>query len=168
MPDILSLAQSFSWAGVGFDNDEWYLIQKSLRMLSAQTQCSKIRFWGKLLCSENDLYVIEMKANTDPNYAIPGEEPRGEGVNSNIYWVTTDLLGDWKKLPDLKGVHVAGAKKIKKILSGNLEANVDAYPFFNDKEKYLIRAQIARISASTILVPKGVYKEEAENSIFLK
>ncbi len=163
MPDILSLAQSFQWAGVGFDQDEWYLIQKALQTLAAQSTCPKIRFWGKLLCSEEDLYVIEMKANLDLTIGLPGEEARGEGINSNVYWVTNDLLGDWTKLPDLKGEHIVAAKKIKKVLTGKLETDVDAYPFFGDKEKYLIRAQIARISASTILAPKGIYKE-AENS----
>ena len=105
-----------------------------------------------------------MKAVLDPSTTVPGEESRGEGINANIYWVTSDLLGEWKKLPDLKGEHIVAAKKIKKVLTGKLENEVEAYPFFNEKEKYLIRAQIARISAGTILAPKGVYKE-SENSI---
>ena len=102
-----------------------------------------------------------MKPNPDPTYeAPPGEEKRGEGINSNIYWVTSNLLGEWQKLPDLKGEHVAASKKFKKLLTGNLDAEIFAYPFFSEKEAYLLRAQIARISAATIIAPKGVYKEK--------
>ena len=104
-----------------------------------------------------------MKTPIDLSTAVPGEEPRGDGINENLYLVTNDLLGTWERLPDLKGEHIVNAKKIKKILTGNLENDIEAYPFFGEKEKYLIRAQIARITASTILAPKGVYKE-AENS----
>ena len=106
-----------------------------------------------------------MKQGPDSSYApVVGEEQRGEGVNSYIYWVAHDLLGEWSKLPDLRGEHVAAAKKFKKVLTGDLNADVEAYPFFEGKESYLIRAQIARITASTVIVPKGIYKE-AENSI---
>lgn len=165
VPDIMTEARMFQWAGVGFDMEEWYLIHKAVKNLAIQTKCTKIRFWGKLLCSKKDLYVIEMKANADENYdPIAGEELRGEGINSYIYWVSSDLIGEWVKLPDLKGEHIAGAKKIKKTLTGDLEENVDSYPFFEAKESFLIRAQIARISASTIIVPKGVYKESEANA----
>lgn len=161
------MAQSFQWAGVGLPQDEWYLIQKAMKKLAVETNCLQLRFWGKLLCSESDLYIVEMKMPLDSVTAIPGEEGKGEGVNENLYMVASDLLGGWKRLPDLKGEHVANAKKIKKILTGDLERPVDSYPFFGEKEKYLIRAQIARISAATVVVPKGVYKE-AENGTSLE
>ena len=134
--------------------------------MAIQTGCSKIRFWGKLLCSKKDLYVIEMKPIPDPTIETPArEEKRGEGINAYTYWITSDLLGEWQKLPDIRGEHVVSGKKIKKLLTGNLEANVVSYPFFGDKEAYLIRAQIARITASTVLVPKGVWKEKEGSSI---
>lgn len=158
------MAQSFQWTGVGFPQDEWYLIQKAMKKLAVETNCQQLRFWGKLFCSEADLYIVEMKIAVDIPTIIPGEEGKGEGINENVYMVTSNLLGGWKRLPDLKGEHVANAKKIKKILTGDLERQVESYPFFGEKEKYLIRAQIARISAATIIVPKGIYKE-AENSI---
>ena len=105
-----------------------------------------------------------MKAPLEDTYqTIEGEEQRGEGVNSCIYWVTHDLLGEWVKLPDIRGENVAAARKIKRVLSGHLDAEVEAYPFFAAKEAYLIRAQIARITAATLLAPKGLFKE-GENS----
>ena len=161
MQDILGMSQSFQWAGVGFSQDEWYLIHKAMKKLAIETNCQYLRFWGKLFCSESDLYIVEMKVGVET--VVIGEEGRGEGINESLYMGTNNLLGGWKRLPDLKGEHVVNAKKIKKILTGDLERQVDAYPFFGEKEKYLIRAQIARISAATIIAPKGVYKE-AENS----
>lgn len=111
--------------------------------------------------------MVEVKAASDPTYApVPGEEQRGEGVNSYIYWVANDLLGEWTKLPDLRGDHVAKARKVKRVLTGELDTEVDSYPFYEDKERYLLRAQIARITAATVIAPKGVYKE-AEASMII-
>ena len=80
--------------------------------------------------------------------------------------MASDLLGEWKKLPDIKGEHVVAARKIKRMLTGELDAEVEAYPFFEAKEAYLIRAQIARITASTVIVPKGAYTEENSNTYY--
>lgn len=166
----MSEANIFQWVGVGLNEEEWYLIHKTIKKFASLTGCTRIRFWGQLLCSKKDLYVIEMKPAPDPTYEpIPGEEKRGEGINAYVYWVTHDLLGEWQKLPDIRGEHIAAARKIKKLLSGDLEAEVLAYPFFPDKEAYLIRAQIARITAATVLVPKGTWKEkEGTTSIHFK
>lgn len=105
-----------------------------------------------------------MKANANEDYAsLPGEEPRGKGLNENVYWVTHDLLGEWQKLPDVRAKDIVAARLIKKVLTGDLETSVQAYPFFNGKEAALLRAQIARITAATVIVPAGVYKLNDEN-----
>lgn len=125
----------------------------------------RIRFWGKFLCKERDIYVIEMKANPEEDYAsVPGEEKRGKGLNENVYWVTHDLLGEWQKLPDVQSKDIVKARDLKKILTGNLDAEVSAYPFFDGKERALLRAQIARITAATVLVPAGIYQVDDVNS----
>ena len=49
------------------------------------------------------------------------------------------------------------------LFSGDLERNIVCNPFFFGKEKHLLRAQIARIVHSTVLVPKGSYKLDEEN-----
>ena len=103
--------------------------------------------------------MIEMKAGSDEEFAsIPGEEKRGKGLNENVYWVTHDLLGEWQKLPDARAEDIVAARQIKKILAGNLDAPVNSYPHFPGKERALLRAQIARINAATVIVPGGVYK----------
>lgn len=129
-----------------------------------QTESKRVRFWGKYLCSSKDIYIIEAKANKDENFAsIEQEDAHGKGLNENVYWFTQDLLGDWQKLPDVKSADIRAARDIKKILTGNLDAPVQSYPFFPGKERSLLRAQIARISAATVIIPAGIYKVNPEN-----
>jgi radial spoke head protein 4A len=55
------------------------------------------------------------------------------------------------------------ARKIRKYLTGNLEAPIVSYPPFPGKEENYLRAQIARISAGTHISPNGFYKFDEEN-----
>lgn len=43
-----------------------------------------------------------------------------------------------------------------------MNAAVNTYPPFEGKEKHLLRAQIARISAATVCVPKDLYTYDDE------
>ena len=105
-----------------------------------------------------------MKANPEEDFAsIPGEEKRGKGLNENVYWATHDLLGEWQKLPDAQYKDIVEARNIKKMLTGNLDAPVNSYPFFSGKERALLRAQIARITAATVIAPAGVFKTTEAN-----
>ena len=49
------------------------------------------------------------------------------------------------------------------IVSGNLERAIITNPFFFGKEKNFLRAQISRISQSTTLVPRGLYRTVEDN-----
>lgn len=91
-------------------------------------------------------------------------EPRGVGVNENAYWVcNTPEENKWTALPDLEPSDLEIARKIKFHLSGDLENRIITNPFFHKSENYLLRAQIARISAGTSLVPKGMFKLTEDN-----
>ena len=80
--------------------------------------------------SEKDYWVAcgELRAqhiqeeDSDPltRYA----EPRGVGCNSQVFWVTDNILHDWIQLPDVKPSHIVASRQIKKILTGNLNASV--------------------------------------------
>ena len=84
-------------------------------------------------------------------------------MNKYTYFVANSPFSPWKRLPDLAPSHIETARKIKVLFSGDLERDIICNPFFFGKEKHLLRAQIARISHSTALVPAGSYKLNEEN-----
>ena len=138
-----------------------------------------MRFFGKIRCTQADYYVVEATAEgAEEPENENGEEPaaeekepeqeeKGTGVNKYTYFVTNSPFSAWKRLPDLAPSHIETARKIKVLFSGDLERDIICNPFFFGKEKHLLRAQIARISHSTALVPTGSYKlnEESEREI---
>ena len=73
------------------------------------------------------------------------------------------LAGDqWIKLPHVKPIEIVLARQIKKLFTGNLTAPVMTFPPFPGKEINYLRAQIARISATTQISPTGFYQFEEE------
>ena len=89
-------------------------------------------------------------------------DPRGSGLNKNVYWVTNSPLDSWNILPDLKPSDIINARGIKYLCSGDINAKIYTNPFFFQTEKTYLRAQIARITQSTTLVPIGLYKFQEE------
>ena len=75
-----------------------------------------------------------------------------------VFWVTDNLLNDWIQLPDCRPEHIIQARKIKHVLSGDLNATIDSNPTFDGKERHLLRATLARIFSATCIVPKGLYE----------
>lgn len=65
-------------------------------------------------------------------------------------------------LPDLKPEDVDAARGIRAQFTGNLNEKIFTNPFFFKTEQFLLRAQIARISFSTSLVPVGAYRLQQE------
>ena len=134
-----------------------------------------MRFFGKIRCTQADYYVVEATAEGAEEGGEgegeegaaeekdPDQEEKGTGVNKFTYFVTTNPFTPWKRLPDLAPSHIAAARKIKVIFSGDLERDIICNPFFFGKEKHLLRAQIARITHSTALIPAGSYKLDEEN-----
>jgi len=134
----------------------------------------KLRFWGKILGTSGDYYVAEgqMEAAGDPDENDPDFEPQGTGANAFTFWVTTSLTGSWEKLPHIKPNLIVASRMIKKILTGDLNSKVITHPHFPGTEKELLRAQIARITADTVLCIGGFVTanedgEIAENAEFV-
>lgn len=50
-------AEMMEWAGIGFGEDTNFLIQKSLKRLARVSGASKLEFFGKILCTQNDYWV---------------------------------------------------------------------------------------------------------------
>ena len=122
-----------------------------------------LTLFGKIYGTGKDYWIASGKLNTAEE-ASNGQEARGEGVNELVYWVTDNLLGDWVQLPDCRPADIVVARQIKHAFTGDLNADILSNPNFDGKERHLLRAQIARISAGSILCPKGYYEfTEPEN-----
>jgi len=148
------------WAGIGFSSTECYKIMCSLRQVADRTSepKQKVRFWGKILGLQADYYVAEVCVDVAPEAegdGIAPPEPFGRGANRYKYYVTNDLCNRWDALPDTKPEYIKGARKIKKMFTGKLNAQVVSHPSFQGREKVLLRAQIARINADTAICVKG-------------
>lgn len=81
-------------------------MQKSLKKLSADTQASELKFWGKIQGTEKDYYIVEAtieeEGGDDEDVERGADfEAKGTGVNKFTYFVTHDSLSAWHKLPDL-------------------------------------------------------------------
>lgn len=79
-------------------------------------------------------------------------------MNKFTYFVTPDSLSAWSRLPDISPKDIAASRQIKVLFSGDLNRNIFTNPFFAGQEKHYLRAQIARITHSTALLPKGIMK----------
>jgi radial spoke head protein 4A len=136
--------------------------------LATDSQASNIRFFGKVQGTQADYYIaegsLEGGEEEEGGAEKPAEfEPRGSGVNKYVYWVTNNVLNIWTKLPDLNPSDIKAARKIKVLFSGNLDRKIHTNPFFFGLEKHYLRAQIARISFSTTIMPKGLFKLTEDN-----
>jgi len=91
-------------------------------------------------------------------------EARGSGVNTYDYFALNSPLDAWAQLPDLKPQDIKNARSIRYQLSGDLDGKIYTNPFYFEKENVLLRAQIARISCSTTLTAKTLFKVDPENA----
>jgi radial spoke head protein 4/6 len=69
------------------------------------------------------------------------------------------LVGEpWVKLPLATPAQIAQARQIKFYFTGDLTTPINTYPAYPGTEKNYLRAQIARISATTHVSPAGRFK----------
>lgn len=125
-----------------------------MKALVAEKRVTNIRLWGKIKGSKADYYIAEGKLEAGGEEgdggAVPEDmEPKGTGINVNTYWATNSPIDAWTQLPDLKPADINNARAIRHIFSGELEGNIYTNPFYFEKEKVYLRAQIARINQST-------------------
>ena len=162
MPDIIADSKVWEWAGVSFGEYELMLLVKSIKTLAKDSAATQLRLWGKIKGTTKDYYVVEGSVaggeEEGGEAQAEGQEASGTGVNKFVYWVANSPIDPWSKLPDLKPMDIINARAIKYALSGNLDAKIFTNPFYFETEKTYLRAQIARITQSTTLVPKGLYK----------
>ena len=95
---------------------------------------------GKIYGTMKDYWVACGKLTTEEEKSDGKIEPRGEGVNAMVYWVTDNLMNDWVQLPDCRPEHICQARSIKHVFTGDLNADVDGNPAFDGKERHFLRA----------------------------
>jgi radial spoke head protein 4A len=96
-----------------------------------------------------------------PPPQVPKEDPR-TGCNRKTYFVCNEPGKLWTRLPNVTPAQISTARKIKKFLTGRLDAPIVSYPPFAGNEANYLRAQIARISAGTHISPVGFYQFDEE------
>ena len=125
----------------------------SIFKLQQSKKLSSARFFGKILGTGKDYYVVEAKYVDEPERPEPEEgappppvplEASSEGCNTFAYFVTNDPAQEWAELPQVKPDQISAAMLIRKLFTGDLQADVRAYPPFPGKEKEYLRAQIVR------------------------
>ena len=159
-----------AWAGVGISAEDAYRVHLSIIKLANGTGLSSARFFGKILGTGADYYVVEAKLDDDgegPDEPadppeVPAEE-RGTGCNACVYFVTNDPAAPWVQLPDVTPAQLSAAASIRKYVTGDLAAPVRAYPVFPGAEKEYVRALIARVTHATILCPADKFKLEGDD-----
>ncbi|XP_048840642.1 radial spoke head protein 6 homolog A [Brienomyrus brachyistius] len=109
------------------------------------------------------------KSTYKPPPVVPKED-NGAGANKFTYFVCREPGLPWVRLPPVTPAQITVARKIRKFFTGRLDAPIVSYPPFPGNEANYLRAQIARISASTQASPLGFYQfveeegEEEEDS----
>lgn len=165
LQDVADASNYLEWAGVGLGRTEMFRLHLSLRELSAKQTARDMRVWGRLHGLEADYIVAEGKIDP-PEDEVEDEkdamgnavEPTGTGANTCTYWVCSHAGAEWHRLPRVTPHQITVARSIKRFLTGKLDAPVAGHPPFPGEERSLVRAQIARISAETVVCPAGHFK----------
>ncbi|RLN98247.1 hypothetical protein BBJ28_00000034, partial [Nothophytophthora sp. Chile5] len=164
--DLLDEANMFEWAGVGFSKGETFRLALALQRLAQTHATVSMRFWGKLLGWGADYYVAEGELPTPIEPDDPEAEEGPAGANKLTYWVMKDDGGyEWVQLPSVRREQILAARQLRRFVRGDLEAAVLGHPPFPGSEKHFMRAQIARISAGTVLCPAGYFQTSEEGDI---
>ena len=118
------------------------MIDKHLTLVSQMFKAEQVRFWGKILGTNKDYYVMQGRTTKDGGIQdVPkGSQKRGEGINYYSFWVTNNIFEDkWYQLPLITPEHVKKSRKIKKMLSGDLFRPVVSYPPFASEERFYVK-----------------------------
>jgi len=161
--NLLQNSSLFEAVGVGLGKDEMYNVALTLKSLAedASKSLKTVRFFGKILGTGSDYYVFETTSDLEPEAptTAEGETPAevGEGANGFTYFVCSQLGGSFTQLPAVTPQQIKVSRQVKKFFSGDLDAEVSAYPIFPGKESNYLRAQIARIASTTVICPTGYF-----------
>jgi len=139
----------------------------SLKKLATETSATTVRFFGKIHGTKSDYYIAETQVEAEEEGDVEEREadfePKGTGVNVYTYFVAKSSMSEWTRLPDISPSELKAARAIRVLFSGDLDRYIYTNPFFFGQEKIYLRAQIARITQSTVIIPKGVMRTVEDN-----
>ncbi|CAK9808035.1 Radial spoke head protein 4 homolog A [Anthophora plagiata] len=228
-PNLLDLLFYFEQTNVGLPRREMVLLNLSIRKLIAKAPVENVRFWGKILGTPKNYYIVEADLQAEElnrrleriaeeeerkreleqakaeeakraaeeaaetverekaedaeeaeeeeekeeglklvypplpthSWEPPPEVPPeriGTGVNVKVYFVCNEPgLDKWIELPPVTPQQIVIARQIVRYCTGNLDTPLYTFPPFPGTEKNYLRAQIARISATTQVSPIGFF-----------
>ena len=203
--DLVAEAQLLDHAGVQLGARTTFQLQVALRNLAKEKALVDARFFGKVLGTQRDYFVIEAKADAGGEEAAPGSDAAGTGVNAVAFYVSHAAAGPWTRLPDIGAQLIVNARGVHRLFTGHLDsplggfnaplvlmpkrpppppygssvtdmsiaaaavqaANDDAATFTKyNTERYLLRAQLARISAATVVAPANAWEKKDGEDAF--
>ena len=88
-----------------------------MQTLAKENNLFSARLFGKILGCKSDYYVVEAPNEDAPEEKGEDEEqeiePPGTGVNKFAYYVTSNALANWTRLPDVTPKQIQMARKVK-------------------------------------------------------
>ncbi|GMH45997.1 hypothetical protein BSKO_13961 [Bryopsis sp. KO-2023] len=171
--DVVGDSNLFESVGVGLGQNDMYNVMLMVKQLGEDPKkgVATVRFFGKFLGLYADSYVFETTLRDQPEEEeaklAEGEVPPevGNGANGYVYFVCNYVGGPFSKLPSVKPQHIKVARTLKRFLTGKLDSIVSTYPPFFGTEADFLRAQIARISCSSVLCPASFFNVGEEGEI---
>lgn len=154
---------ALEWAGVSLGGTDTFLITQALKLVAAETSAQRVRFFGKIMGTGADYYVIEVLPKSPTVSTSTPEMEGSEGANKYVYYVAPSPDAAFVALPPLQVSHVIASATRKRFLTGNLNAHVPGHPPFKGTEKHFLHAIIARINGETNLNISGFYAEDEES-----
>ena len=166
--DIESEISSLRAIGSGFSAAETFRLGCIIRKFASGSELgvSGVRFWGKVLTRSGEYLILEgdPESPSDPPEGSD-EDGLGTGVNSFVYFASSDAGNQWSRLPNSTPSQIRASRRFKYILTGELRAPIPCYPAFPGDERALLRAQIARISAACTIAPLGKFTADEEGAV---
>lgn len=157
VPDLVDEANAMEWAGVSFGKGETYRLYLSMKKLAETLpgDVGRLRLFGKITTRSKPYFVVEGLSDADQEGIDDKKQEGRNGANKYAYWVTqsTEASSGWVKLPNVTMADVVVSRQFKRLLTGNLDSSVPAYPPFAGTESSLLRAIIARITGATCISP---------------
>ena len=132
VPDYIDIFSKLSFAGISFGEKEALLLNASLRNLSSTLTAGNVSFFGKIRGTIKDYYIAEATEVDPPaefNYEPDMEKRKEDGVNRNVFYVTNDLGDKWTELPDVKPEMIRASRKIRYMLTGDLNRQIYTNPY---------------------------------------